>query len=189
MTARRPAVTPDSGSPSTGEPEYLVAGILKRPHGVHGEMLMDVVTDFPERLTPGTEVFLGQQHTPCIIRTCRSHAHGMLLGFRGMETPEAAAVFRSQPVYVLSANQPCLPEGQYYHHELLGSTVVDENSRSIGALVEILRTGANDVYIIKDVSGRELLLPVIAGVILEIDPRQRLIRVRIPDGLEADAGS
>ena len=184
MTPRKPKTKANSGSPSTGEPEYLVVGTIKRPHGLRGEMLMDVITDFPERLGPGSKVFLGTRHTPATIHAGRLHARGLLIRLQGVETPEAAGAFRNHAVYVLSSDRPDLPPGQYYHHELLGSTIVqDGEQRSIGTLVEILQTGANDVYVIKDAENRELLLPVIAGVVLGIDVAQRLIMVRIPDGM------
>ena len=53
-----------AGSSTPGEPVFLVVGKLRRPHGVHGEMLMDVLTDFPERLSPGVQVFVGEDHRP-----------------------------------------------------------------------------------------------------------------------------
>jgi 16S rRNA processing protein RimM len=78
---------------------------------------------------------------------------------------------------------PPLPEGQLYQHELLGFAVTDENENRVGELVEILETGANDVYVVRDDSGREILLPVIPSVILEIDSDRRLIRVHLLEGL------
>ncbi|MFH1185570.1 MAG: ribosome maturation factor RimM [Chloroflexota bacterium] len=189
MTVRRPTTKANSGSPSTGEPEYLVVGTLMRPHGLLGEMLMNVITDFPARLVPGSKVFLGARYTPMTVGARRLHARGLLIRLQGIDTPEAAGAYRNHPVYVLSSDRPRLPAGQYYHHELLGSMViVDADQRSIGTLVEILQTGANDVYVIKDAADREMLLPSIAGVVLGIDVHQHLIRVRVPDGMDIGVG-
>ena len=188
MTARERTTRANSGSPPTGEPDYLVVGTLRRPHGLRGEILMDVRTDFPERLKGGVTVFLGRHHEPAVISACRPHARGLLIHFQALDSREAAAAYCGRDVYVLTADRPRLPAGQYYHHELLGCDVVDEDRGSVGALVEILQTGANDVYVIKGASGRELLLPAIEGVVLEIDPSRHLIRVRTPDGIEAPAG-
>jgi len=160
-----------------------------RPHGLHGEMLMDVITDLPERLEPGSKVFLGKAHEPMIIGARRLHARGLLINLQGIDTPEAAGAHRNQPVYVLSSNRPGLPAGQYYHHELLGSTIVaDEDQRLLGTLAAILQTGANDVYVIKDAADREMLLPAIGGVVLGIDVHQHVIIVRVPDGIEFGVG-
>jgi 16S rRNA processing protein RimM len=115
MTARKRKVMADPGSPP-GEPEYLVVGFLRRAHGLQGEMLMDVVTDFPERLKPGTTIYVGERHEPRIIETSRGHARGILIRLQGVASPEMTAAFRNQAMYVLTADRPKLPDGQYYHH-------------------------------------------------------------------------
>jgi len=120
------------------------------------------------------------------IAACRGHARGLLLRFEGIDTPEAAGIYRNEPVWVPAADRPPLPPGQYYHHELLGCQVVDEEQGTIGTLVEILSTGANDVYVVQRISGREVLLPAIASVILETNLNERTIRVHIPPGIEVD---
>jgi 16S rRNA processing protein RimM len=150
---------------------------------------MDVVTDFPERMKRGVKVFVGAGHAPSIISMCRPHAQGLLIQFRGVDSAEKAGEYRNQEVYVLTADRPRLPPGQYYHHELLGSLVLDEDRGALGKLTDILQTGANDVYVVRGPSGSELLLPAIRGVVLEIDSRRRLIRVRIPEGMDWSAGA
>jgi 16S rRNA processing protein RimM len=170
------------GSPD-GEPVYLTVGFLRRPHGIRGEMIMDLHTDFPERLKRGRKLFVGEVHRPVTLVNVRLHGSGMLIKFKGLETPEEVGQFRNQWLYVLAADMPPLPEGQLYQHELLGFAVMDENENRVGELVEILETGANDVYVVRDDSGREILLPVIPSVILEIDSDRRLIRVHLLEGL------
>jgi 16S rRNA processing protein RimM len=171
-----------SGSPD-GEPVYLVVGFLRRAHGVRGEMIMDLHTDFPERLRSGRKLFVGDEHKPMTLSGVRPHAKGMLVKLKGIETPEDAGLFRNQWVYVKTTDVPALPEGKIYQHELLGFKVVDENDRSLGELVEIIETGANDVYVVKDESGKEILLPAIPSVILELDADRRLMRVHLLEGL------
>jgi len=171
-----------SGSPD-GEPVYLVVGFLRRPHGVHGEIIMDLHTDFPERLRSGRKLLIGEDHKPMTLAGVRPHARGMLMKFKGLETPEDVGQFRNQWVYVKASEVPPLPEGQVYQHELFGFKVLDENDNPLGELVEIIETGANDVYVVKDDSGRELLLPAIPSVILELDPVHRLMRVHLLEGL------
>ncbi|HZJ23215.1 MAG TPA: ribosome maturation factor RimM [Anaerolineales bacterium] len=171
-----------SGSPD-GEPVYLTVGFLRRPHGVQGEIILDLHTDFPERLKSGRKLFLGEEHKPMTLVSARPHAKGMLIKFKGVETPEAVGQFRNQWVYVQASDVPPLPKGQLYQHELFGFAVVDESGNLLGELVEILETGANDVYVVRDANGREILLPAIPSVILELDPARRLIRVHMLEGL------
>jgi len=170
------------GSPD-GEPVYLVVGFLRRAHGVRGEIIMDLHTDFPERLKSGRKLFVGEGHKPMTVASARPHAKGMLIKFRGIDTPEDVAPYRNQWVHIKAADVPALPEGQIYQHELFGFTVVDENENLLGQLVEIIKTGANDVYVVKEESGKEILLPAIPSVVLTIDADRRLMRVHILEGL------
>ena len=171
-----------SGSPD-GEPVYLVVGFLRRAHGVRGEIIMDLHTDFPKRFQSGRKLFVGEEHKPITLSNARPHAKGMLVKFKGVETPEDAGLLRNQWVYISSTDVPSLPEGKLYQHELFGFRVVDENGDSLGDLVEIIETGANDVYVVRDESGKEILLPAIPSVVLETDPSRRVMRVHLLEGL------
>jgi 16S rRNA processing protein RimM len=170
------------GSPD-GEPVYLVVGFLRRAHGVQGEMIMDLHTDFPERFRSGRRVLVGEEHTVMTVENVRSHAKGLLIKLKGIETPEDTARFRNQWVYIKAMDAPPLPKGQIYQHELFGFQVVDENENLLGELVEIIETGANDVYVVKNEAGKEILLPAIPSVILELDPVRRFMRVHLLEGL------
>ena len=170
------------GSPD-GEPVYLVVGFLRRAHGLHGEMIMDLHTDFPERLRSGRKLFVGDEHKAMTLSGTRPHAKGILVKFKGIETPEDAGRLRNQWVYVRAMDVPALPEGKIYQHELFGFKVVDENEDLLGELVEIIETGANDVYVVRNESGKEILLPAIPSVIRETDPVRRVIRVHLLEGL------
>jgi 16S rRNA processing protein RimM len=171
-----------SGSPD-GEPVYLTVGFIRRPHGVHGEMVMDLHTDFPERMKSGRKLLIGEEHLPQTLTSVRPHQSGLLVRFKGVDTPEEAGQFRNQWVYVKASEAPKLPEGKIYQHELFGFQVVDDSDQLLGKLVEILETGANNVYVVRDEAGREILLPAIPDVILETDTARRVIRVHLLEGL------
>ena len=125
---------------------------------MHGDLIMEVVTDFPERLNSGTRVFIGEGYADSQVSATRHHAHGLLMRFQGVDTPEKAGMLRNQRVYVRTADRPALPAGQFYHHELLGLEVIDEHGAVLGHLNEILQTGANDVYVVTDTENGELLV-------------------------------
>ena len=170
------------GSPD-GEPVYLVVGFLRRAHGLRGEIIMDLHTDFPERLRSGRKLFVGEARQPMTLSGTRPHAKGLLVKFKGVETPEDVIPFRNQWVYVKATDVPDLPEGKLYQHELFGFHVLDEHGNPLGELVEIIETGANNVYVVRNESGTELLLPAIPSVILEMDTERRLMRVHVLEGL------
>lgn len=171
----------NTGSPAGG-PLYLSVGFLRRPHGVKGEIIMDLHTDFPERMKKGRKVFVGEDHKLMTLTNVRPHQSGLLVKFDDIDTPEDAGLYRNQWVYVRTKDVP-LTEGQHYKHELLGLRVVDEDDNPLGELVEILETGANDVYIVLDDSGKEILLPNIPSVILDLDVGTRTMRVHLLEGL------
>jgi 16S rRNA processing protein RimM len=182
---RRSSPDPQSppGSPSPGEPVFLAVGRLGRAHGIHGDLILEVLTDFPERLKPGTLVYIGQEHRPLRLARSRQHSQGLLVAFEGITSPEEAAKLRNQLVLVRADDRPSLEEGEYYHHQLLGLQVVTEKGQVLGQLVEILETGANDVYIVRSQESAEVLLPATEEVILSIDLQAGQILIRPLPGL------
>ena len=182
MPARQ-AKAGTSGSPPSGEPFYLAVGILRRPHGVHGDLLMEVYTDFPERIQPGMKLFLGDAHSPMTLDRVRPHNDGLLVGFKSVDTPEAAGKYRNVLVSIPAKDRPPLGEGEYYHHELIGLRVETDDGAALGLLTEIMVTGANDVYVVTDEAGHELLLPAIEPVVLNVDLAAGTIKVHLIPGL------
>jgi 16S rRNA processing protein RimM len=172
-----------TGSPPNGEPAFLVVGKLRHPHGVRGEILMQVITDFPERLLPGLTVFVGEQHRPERIRSRRNHGQGLLVAFDGYASPEAVGALRNELVYVPTADRPPLPEGEYYHHQILGLRVINEDGQELGRVSEILSSAAHDIYAVRRETGPEILLPAIDEVILKIDLERGELRVHLLPGL------
>lgn len=171
----------DTGSQSKSEPVYLVIGHLRKPHGISGEIAMQVLTDFPERLHKGKKVYLGDSYLPVKIMNIRWKQKLMLLTFEGYSQREKVADLTNLDVFVKSKGLPSLPNGEYYHHELIGLSVFQGDS-NLGVISEILITGANDVYIIKRLDGTELLLPAIESVISNIDLDTKRMQVVIPEG-------
>ncbi len=148
---------------------------------------MEVYTDFPERLQPDTVVYAGEDHLPLTIRRQRTHNDGILLAFDGFTTPEQVGRFRNQALYIATADAEELSEGEYYYYELLGLTVWNETGELLGEVTEIMQTGANDVYEVTNAAGRELLLPAIPEVILDVDLDAKTMKVHLLPGLMEDA--
>jgi len=172
-----------TGSPTPGEPAFLAVGKVRRPHGVAGDVLVEVFTDFPERLQTKAVVYAGETHIPLTIRRQRSHNDGILLAFDGYITPEQVGRFRNQILYIVLADAVELPEGEFYYHELLGLSVLNETGESLGKVTEIMQTGANDVYVVTNDAGNEIVLPAIAEVILDVNLDSKIIKVHLLPGL------
>jgi 16S rRNA processing protein RimM len=185
-----PTTANAAGSPPLGEPAFLAIGKLRHPHGVHGEILMEIFTDFPERLKPGIILYIGEETMQLRLVKCRQHREGLLMTFDGYTSPEDIGRFRNQIVYVKSVDCPPLADGEYYHHQLVGLHVVTDGGEAIGTVTEILETGASDVLVILPKSGPEILIPVADSFIQRIDLDRREITVKlIPGLLREEAGS
>lgn len=185
MTAEisNPQSAQSAGSPPTGEPVFLVVGKLRRPHGVRGEILMEVYTDFPERITAGKTVFLGDDHVPMEIESCRGHQQGLLITFRGVHVREEAGEMRNRLVFIDSDAIPELAQGEFYHHQLIGLRVFDEHRSPLGVVTSLLETGANDILVVKNDNRKDLLMPITDEVVLNIDLQNGEMLVHLIPGL------
>jgi 16S rRNA processing protein RimM len=181
--ARRRRKRQGTGSPLTGEPAFLLVGILRRPHGVKGEILMTVMTDFPERIQPGVTFYMGEEHTPVTIASSRHHNKGLIIRFEGFSSRNDVEHIRNQNLFVPVEDRHPLPEGEYYFHELIGLQVITDEGKTLGVITEMIETGANNVYVVHREYGQDILLPAIDEVILEIDIANKIMRVHILEGL------
>jgi 16S rRNA processing protein RimM len=172
-----------AGSPRTGEPLFLAVGKLRRPHGISGEILMDVWTDFPERLMPGMTLYIGSQHKPLHLRGLRRHGQALLMNFDEYDTPEKASELRNQLAFIPSIDRPALPEGEYYQHQLIGLRVLTEAGDVLGVVTEILETGANDIIVVRPETGPEILIPAADSFVLNISLEHGEMHVRVIPGL------
>lgn len=169
-----------TGSPAMDEPVYLTIGIIGKTHGLKGEALLIVLTDFPERIRKGKYVFLGEKYVPHIIESVRNHSKGLLIKFDNINTIEELEPLRGMNVFVKTKSLPPLPEGEYYHHQLLGMKVLNEDNQTIGVLTEILETGANDVYVVIQEDGKEELIPALKSCLMQVDVTKKQMVVEVP---------
>lgn len=170
-----------SGSLALSEPEFLQVGKLRRTHGVEGEIGMTVLTDFPKRLRRGKTVYVGDAYVPMKLEHVRTQNKALLLKFEGVDTNESAAPLTNQCVFVRTDQLPKLPEGEYYHYEILGMNVIDQAGAPLGMVTDILETGANDVYLITREDGSELLFPAVKAFIIKIDVANKLMQINPPE--------
>lgn len=175
--------TRDSVSPSGEETDYVVVGKLRKPHGVRGEMVMTVATDFPELLSPGRRVFVGEEYRPLTVRSVRWHRDDILIAFEEYEDRDRVGVYRNHLLFMRVEELPALPEEEYYLHELIGLEVVSDAGQKLGRVIDILATGANDVYVVEREGKKEILLPATEEVILEIIPEEGVMKVHLLPGL------
>lgn len=173
-----------SGMPAQQpEPRYLVIGRVLRPHGVRGELRLEIITGYPERVAQLKQLFVGPDHRRYAVEGARLHQGALLLKLQGCDDRTAAEALRNCLVEVAREEAVPLAEGEYYHFQLIGVQVITEAGEPLGEIVEVLDTpGANDVYVVQGPRG-ELLLPGIREVVRTLDLAQRQMVVHLLPGL------
>jgi 16S rRNA processing protein RimM len=182
-THKRRSEEKKPGPPPQGSgPSYLAVARIRRPFGVKGDVLLEVLTDFPDRLMRQDRLYIGETKTPCAVASIRLHGAEMLLRLEGIADRDAAERLRDGILYTRVDDLPPLPEGVYYLHQIEGLEVFTEEGERVGRVAEILKTGANDVYVVRGGKG-EILLPAIPQVIREVRLADGRIIVRMMEGL------
>lgn len=151
-----------------------------RPHGVRGELRLELLTDYPTHLSEVKTVYAGENHSPHRLLGFRLHRGVLLITIEGCNDRTEADRWRGVEVAVRLAEAAPLKDGEYYHHQIIGLKVFTDDGEELGTVAEIIQTGANDVYIVRSEES-ELLLPAITSVILRIAPPEMI--VHLLDGL------
>ena len=165
------------------EPRFLVIGRIIKPHGVHGEMRVKILTDEPDRFKLLEEVYIGKDNLqPSKVESVRFHKYWALLKIQECQDRDAADLLRSHLVQVPESEGIPLEEGEYFLHQLIGLQVQTEEGEHLGSIAEVIETKANNVFVVNN-DGAEILLPDIGEVIRDIDFDSRIVTVRLLPGL------
>ena len=168
-----------SSSSETGDP-VVVARVIG-PHGRHGALNVQLLSDLPGRFDPGRDLLInGRSYS--IAQSQQTGPDTALIWFEGVSGRRDAAALAGKYLSARPQNDIELEEGEFFHFQLIGMRVRTEEGEALGELQEILETGSNDVYIVRG-SGGELLIPAIAQVVLNVDVAAGAMLVRLPDGL------
>jgi 16S rRNA processing protein RimM len=153
----------------------MVIGAIAGAFGVRGEIKVELLTDFPERFETLDQVALGPRHQMYTIETVRHHGAHILVKLAGIDTPEAVARLRGLELMVPRDEAVQLPEGHFFLSDAIGIRVCSADGEEIGRVTEVLRTGANDVFVVGD-RGEAVLVPVIADAVRELNlPERRMV--------------
>lgn len=165
--------------------EWITIGVVTRAHGVRGEVRVKPLTDFPERFetTESVSAWIDGVRKHFEVEGVRAHGDGYLLKLAGVDDRDAAEALRRVEFQVSRDQLVPLPDDEYYIFDLVGATVTTEAGVQLGTLVDVLQTGANDVYVVRDASRKEVLIPAIRSVVRRIDLEERLIVIDPLPGL------
>ena len=177
--------TRGSGKHRVPEPRYLAIARVLRPFGVRGEMKVEVLTGFPEQLGRLKRVYLGPEAAPHAVAHFRWHGNELLLLLADVQDRDAAEELHGQLVQIATEEAVPLGPGEFYEHQIIGLTVVTAEGEALGQVVQVLATGANDVYVVQGPHG-EVLLPARAEVVRKIDLDGGTMTVTLLPGLLTD---
>ncbi|MGT2959552.1 ribosome maturation factor RimM [Streptococcus caballi] len=167
---------------------HFNVGKIVNTQGLQGEMRVLSVTDFAEeRFKKGTKLALFDEKDQFVmeveIASHRKQKNFDIVKFKGMYHINDIEKFKGFSLKVAEENLSELDDGEFYYHEIIGLDVY-ENDVLIGQIKEILQPGANDVWVVKRKGKRDLLLPYIPPVVLEVDIANHRVDVEIMEGLD-----
>ena len=157
----------------------IVIGRVGAAHGIHGDLRVIPLTDFPERFSALREVMVGDELLH--VAHVKPQGKNFLMRFREYAVREEAQRLTGRLLTVAREEAAPLDEGEYYVFDIVGLTVYDEEDNELGSVENVLRTGSNDVYAVRSEDGRELLIPALRAVVQSIDVPSGRMTVRLPE--------
>ena len=167
--------------PPEDSTERVAVGLINAPWGVSGHVKVTPLTDNPARIAAGARVYVsGELRRIEEVRHPRGYP---VVRFEGVTDADAAERLRDALIEIDEADLPALPDGEYYVHDLVGLHVVTAAGEAVGRLEEVLRTGSNDVYLVKRPGQKDVLIPAIDGVLLNVDLAAGTVTIEVVPGL------
>jgi len=158
--------------------DFMTIGRILAPWGTKGKLKVKVITDFPQRFAPSSTVYINRQ--PMTIGSTEWHKGEAIIKLNAVDSVEAARQLRGQSIEIHHSQVYSLPEGQYYHFQLIGLEVWTTQGELLGNVTEILTAKSNDNYVVKGDEG-EILIPAIEDVVKSIDlDKGRIVIEAIP---------
>jgi 16S rRNA processing protein RimM len=168
--------------------DWLIIGRVGKPHGVHGDLLIEIMTDFPERLVDGVRFGLGDESAPQEFFEAyrvRCHKGRWLLSVRGVRERGVVESWRGKFLYLPQQALEDLPEGYYYEHQLMGLECRSPGGEVLGRVTG-LDPGQGQSRLVIRAGERESLVPYVPEIVREVDVDAGFIVIDAPPGLLDD---
>lgn len=165
--------------------ELLQVGAVTSTHGLRGEVKVFPTTDDPSRYKKLKEVTAdtGKKQVTLKITQTRFFKQMVIVKFEGIDTIEEAEQYKGAKLYVDRRHAVRLAEDEYFLADLEGLLVTTEEGEELGVIADILQTGANDVYVIRQEEKKDLLIPAIKDCIRKVDIEHGTMTVHLLPGL------
>lgn len=167
--------------PPAEDPDSVTIGVVLRPHGIKGEVVVEPLTDNEDRFAHLEEVRLARPSgSSSVLRVASMFPHKgrLVIHFEGVSGMDEAEGLRGAELRIPLSALPRLPAGSYYHHQLKGLEVKVETGASLGTVTDLWETGPTPVLVIQDGAKKETLMPLVDAFILEVNLEQGFMRVK-----------
>jgi 16S rRNA processing protein RimM len=165
--------------------DWLIVGVARKPHGVHGDVVVEILTDFPERLQEGVCFGLGDAEKPeeyHEVFRVRIHKQQWLLSIKGVRDRTAVESWSGKYLFLPALSRDELPEGYYYEHELTGLECRSVTGELLGTATGLDQgPGQTRLMVCKD--DQEYLVPWVPAIVSEVDLEAGRIIMDPPQGL------
>jgi 16S rRNA processing protein RimM len=168
-----------------GSSELVIIARAVKPRGLKGEVVAELLTDFPERFEDVDELVLVSptgERTVGQLENYWFQNDRVVLKLADYDDVEAAKELVGFEFAVPESERVTLPSDHYYDWELEGCTV-KVGSESIGKVQSVIKTGGTEILLIADENGKERLIPLVDSIVVEIDATAKTIVVDPPEGL------
>ncbi|HEX4961688.1 MAG TPA: ribosome maturation factor RimM [Thermoanaerobaculia bacterium] len=166
-------------------PETVTVGRVLRPHGVRGEVVVEVLSDVPGRFEKGSRL-LGvpekQPSLPLEVAASRVHKSGAVVRFAGCDGRDRAEELRGLWLEVPRSQVPAAEPGTYYQYELL-NCLCSVSGAELGRVAEVVEDGGGLLLIVEGEEGRRIPVPFVREFLRQVDVAGARIDLELPPGL------
>ncbi len=166
--------------------EYVAVGRVVSAHGIHGKLIIEPMTENPDRFRPGSRLHLeGEGDVPeaeVIIQTADPYKGKLLVSLPEVTDRTGAEALRGRYLYVEADDLPELEQGEYYHHQLVGLRAFDVSGEDLGVIRDVLTLPGQDVIVIER-CGIEYMVPFVEEFIKEVDLGAEKVIIKTMPGL------
>lgn len=166
-------------------PTTIQIGYIASAHGLRGEVLLCLHSRGSDVLDRVDSLLIRHGDAPPVehrIRARRPHKSGWLLILDHVSNRDEAAALKGSTVHVPTKALPPLQDDEFYLDTVIGYQMIDEVAGDLGTILGVMTTNI-DILVVKDAQRRELLVPLLDGVVDHVDHSARIVRVTVPEGL------
>lgn len=165
--------------------EYFEIGQIVNTSGLKGILKIKPFTDDIKKFSNLKTIYIKTKSglTEFKIEQVRYVKNMVMIKLAGIDTVEEAEKYRNLYIKILRDQEEELEAGSYYVVDILGCKVNTDANQELGKIVDVFQTGSNDVYVVKDEQGKQILLPAIKQVIKNVDIKNKIITVHLLEGL------